>query len=248
MKRGKKICQTLKDIRLQVARTNDIPYEPTECKHKGDCPGTCPKCEQEVRYIEQQLNVRRMMGKAVAVAGVSVGLTALTACNISTQKNTLKGEMPIQNDTVIHPTLTMEIKGELPIQNDTVIHQKSEYKEEAKSMIVKGDTISEEFIVGEIMEERPSFPGGQQKLMEFIANNIRYTDEMKETGITGRVVVSVVIKKDGSIGEPKIIRSIHPLFDNEALRVISSMPKWRPGSQRGKRVEVTYSIPILFKE
>ena len=228
MKRGKKICQTLKDIRLQVARTNDIPYEPTECKHKGDCPGTCPKCEQEVRYIEQQHNVRRMMGKAVAVAGVSAGLTALTACNISTQKNTLKGEMPIQNDTVIH--------------------QKSEYKEEAKSMIVKGDTISEEFIVGEIMEERPSFPGGQQKLMEFIANNIRYTDEMKETGITGRVVVSVVIKKDGSIGEPKIIRSIHPLFDNEALRVISSMPKWRPGSQRGKRVEVTYSIPILFKE
>lgn len=84
--------------------------------------------------------------------------------------------------------------------------------------------------------------------MEFIANNIRYTDEMKETGITGRVVVSVVIKKDGSIGEPKIIRSIHPLFDNEALRVISSMPKWRPGSQRGKHVEVTYSIPILFKE
>lgn len=228
MKRGKKICQTLKEIRLQVARTNDIPYEPTECKHKGECPGTCPKCEQEVRYIEQQLNVRRMMGKAVAVAGVSAGLTALAACNISTQKNTLEGE--------------------LPIQNDTVIHQKSEYKEEAKSMIVKGDTISEEFIVGEIMEERPSFPGGQQKLMEFIANNIRYTDEMKETGITGRVVVSVVIKKDGSIGEPKIIRSIHPLFDNEALRVISSMPKWRPGSQRGKRVEVTYSIPILFKE
>ena len=228
MKRGKKICQTLKDIRLQVARANDIPYEPTECKHKGDCSGTCPKCEEEVRYIEYQLNVRRMMGKVVTVAGVSAGLTALAACNISTQKNTLKGEMPIQNDMVIH--------------------QKSEYKEEAKSMIVKGDTISEEFIVGEIMEERPSFPGGQQKLMEFIANNIRYTDEMKETGITGRVVVSFVIKKDGSIGEPKIIRSIHPLFDNEALRVISSMPKWRPGSQRGKRVEVTYSIPILFKE
>ena len=228
MKRGKKICQTLKEIRLQVARTNDIPYEPTECKHKGDCSGTCPKCEQEVRYIEQQLDKHRTLGKVVAVAGVSAGLTALAACNISTQKNTLEGEMPIQNDTVIH--------------------QKSEYKEEAKSMIVKGDTISEEFIVGEIMEERPSFPGGQQKLMEFIANNIRYTDEMKETGITGRVVVSFVIKKDGSIGEPKIIRSIHPLFDNEALRVISSMPKWRPGSQRGKRVEVTYSIPILFKE
>ncbi|MBR1656578.1 MAG: energy transducer TonB [Prevotella sp.] len=229
MKRGKKICQTLKDIRLQVARANDIPYEPTECKHKGDCSGTCPKCEEEVRYIEYQLNVRRMMGKVVAVAGVSAGLTALTACNTS-----------IRN--ILHP----DIRGKMPL--DTTVIRKKECKEEAQSMIVQTDTISEEFIVGEIMEERPSFPGGQQKLMEFIANNIRYTDEMKETGITGRVVVSVVIKKDGSIGEPKIIRSIHPLFDNEALRVISSMPKWRPGSQRGKRVEVTYSIPILFKE
>jgi len=229
MKRGKKICQTLKDIRLQVARANDIPYEPTECKHKGDCSGTCPKCEEEVRYIEYQLNVRRMMGKAVAVAGVSAGLTALAACNTS-----------IRN--ILHP----DMRGKMPL--DTTVIRKKECKEEAQSMIVQTDTISEEFIVGEIMEERPSFPGGQQKLMEFIANNIRYTDEMKETGITGRVVVSVVIKKDGSIGEPKIIRSIHPLFDNEALRVISSMPKWRPGSQRGKRVEVTYSIPILFKE
>jgi hypothetical protein len=81
MKRGKKICKTLKEIRLQVAKANDIPYEPTECKHKGDCAGTCPKCEEEVRYIEQQLNIRRMLGKAVAVAGVSAGLAALTACN-----------------------------------------------------------------------------------------------------------------------------------------------------------------------
>ena len=52
MKQGKKICKTLKEIRLQVARANDIPYEPTECNHKGDCLGTCPKCEEEVRYIE----------------------------------------------------------------------------------------------------------------------------------------------------------------------------------------------------
>ena len=58
-----------------MARTNDIPYEPTECKHKGDCPGTCPKCEQEVRYIEQQLNKRRTLGKAVAVAGVAMGVS-----------------------------------------------------------------------------------------------------------------------------------------------------------------------------
>ena len=94
MKQGKKICKTLKEIRLQVARANDIPYEPTECKHKGDCLGTCPKCEEEVRYIEQQLDVRRMLGKAVKVAGVSVGIAALAAChthkNVQTDNNALR--------------------------------------------------------------------------------------------------------------------------------------------------------------
>ena len=228
MKRGKKICQTLKDIRLQVARANDIPYEPTECKHKGDCSGTCPKCEEEVRYIEHQLNVRRMMGKTVAVAGVSAGLTALTACNTS-----------IRN--ILHP----DIRGKMPL--DTTVIRKKECKEEAQSMIVQTDTVSEEFIVGEIMEERPSFPGGQQKLMEFIQNNIRYTDEMKETCINGRVIVFFQINEDGTISNAKIARPIHPLFDNEALRIVSIMPKWSPATRNGKPIKTRYSLPISFK-
>ena len=97
MKRGKRICKTLKEIRAQVARANDIPYEPTECKHKGDCAGTCPKCEEEVRYIEHQLNIRRMLGKAVAVVGVSAGLAALTACNGQIKhlvRPDVRGKMP----------------------------------------------------------------------------------------------------------------------------------------------------------
>ena len=107
MKRGKKICQTLKEIRLQVARTNNIPYEPTECKHKGECPGTCPKCEQEVRYIEQQLNKRRTLGKAVAVAGVAIGVSmamqpieAMAQKTISTPKDS----------TIISALQTVKVK------------------------------------------------------------------------------------------------------------------------------------------
>ncbi len=228
MKRGKKICQTLKEIRLQVARANDIPYEPTECKHKGDCSGTCPKCEEEVRYIEHQLNVRRMMGKAVAVAGVSAGLTALTACNTS-----------IRN--ILHP----DIRGKMPL--DTTVIRKKECKEEAQSMIVQTDTVSENFIVGEITEIQASFPGGQQKLIEFIQNNIRYTDGMKETGINGRVIVFFQINEDGTISNAKIARSVHPLFDNEALRIVSIMPKWSPAARNGKRIKTRYSLPISFK-
>ena len=74
---------------MQVAKANDIKYAPTECHHKGDCAGTCPKCEAEVRWLEQQLLLRRQLGKAVAVVGVSMGLAALTSCESQlTEMNT----------------------------------------------------------------------------------------------------------------------------------------------------------------
>ena len=130
---------------------------------------------------------------------------------------------------------------------DTTVIRKKECKEEAQSMIVQTDTVSENFIVGEIMEERPSFPGGQQKLMEFIQNNIRYTDEMKETCINGRVIVFFQINEDGTISNAKIARPIHPLFDNEALRIVSIMPKWSPATRNGKPIKTRYSLPISFK-
>ena len=106
MKRGKKICQTLKEIRLQVARANDIPYEPTECKHKGDCSGTCPKCEEEVRYIEHQLNVRRMMGKAVTIAGVT-----MSAYGCATNKAIVQNTTTVFKDsTAISALQTLKVK------------------------------------------------------------------------------------------------------------------------------------------
>ena len=80
MSRGKSICSVLKTIRKQVADANDIEYEPRECHHQGDCHGTCPACEAEVRYIQQQLNIRRQLGKAVAVVGISASLAALSGC------------------------------------------------------------------------------------------------------------------------------------------------------------------------
>lgn len=75
MKPGKKICETLKAIRSDIARANDIDYTPTPCDHQGDCAGTCPACESEMRWIERQLRVRHALGKAVTIAGVSLALS-----------------------------------------------------------------------------------------------------------------------------------------------------------------------------
>lgn len=74
MPRGKRTCRILKEIRRQIAEANDIEYVVEECQYKGDCKGTCPKCEAEVRYLEEQLHRRQMLGKAVVVAGLSLGV------------------------------------------------------------------------------------------------------------------------------------------------------------------------------
>lgn len=79
--KGKEKCRALKEIRRQIAEKNDIPYAVSQCSHQGDCKGTCPKCEAELRYLERELAVRKNLGKAVAIAGISMGAcSTLTAC------------------------------------------------------------------------------------------------------------------------------------------------------------------------
>ena len=81
MRAGKKICETLKAIRSEIASANEINYQPTECTHEGDCAGTCPKCESETRWLERQLRARQALGKAVTIAGLSVALGAMSSCH-----------------------------------------------------------------------------------------------------------------------------------------------------------------------
>ena len=99
MAKGKKTCKILKEIRRQIAEANDIEYVVEECQYKGDCLGTCPKCEAEVRYLEQHLHQRQLLGKAVVLAGVSVGMFTLSSCDI---KNQTQGEkIDITGDTTM---------------------------------------------------------------------------------------------------------------------------------------------------
>lgn len=90
MKRGKRICETLKGIRRDIAVANEIDYSPTECTHEGDCTGTCPKCESETRWLERQLRARQALGKAVTIAGLSVALSAMSSCVNSPKQENIK--------------------------------------------------------------------------------------------------------------------------------------------------------------
>ena len=96
-------------------------------------------------------------------------------------------------------------------------------------------------------EVMPSFRGGQKALMAYLAENVQYPKDMKDTCAQGKVLVSFVVERDGSITEPKIVKSVCQALDKEALRVVNAMPKWMPGKQNGNAVRVKYVLPITFR-
>ena len=97
------------------------------------------------------------------------------------------------------------------------------------------------------MAEVPEFPGGPDALLEFMRKNIKYPAEAREKDIQGRVLVTFIVNKDGSLTEPEVVKSVDPLLDAEALRLISVMPNWKPGTQRGKPVRTKYTLPVNFR-
>lgn len=105
----------------------------------------------------------------------------------------------------------------------------------------------DENIVYDVVEQNPKFPGGDEALMKWLYENLKYPTICQEQGIQGRVITQFVVNKDGSIVDPVVVRSVDPYLDKEALRVIKTMPKWKPGKQRGKAVRVKYTVPVTFK-
>ena len=101
--------------------------------------------------------------------------------------------------------------------------------------------------VFEKVEDMPEFPGGEQAMMEFVAKNVQYPKEAMEKEISGRVLVGFIVEKDGSINETEVVKGIGGGCDEEAVRVVKAMPKWKPGKQKGKPVRVHFMLPLTFK-
>lgn len=101
--------------------------------------------------------------------------------------------------------------------------------------------------VFDVVEQMPSFPGGPSALMEWLSNNVKYPVVAQENGVQGRVVVSFVVERDGSITDVKVVRGVDPSLDKEASRVVKAMPRWIPGKQNGSAVRVKYNVPVAFR-
>ena len=258
MPKGKQTCKILKEIRKQIAEENEIEFVTSECTYKGDCKGTCPKCESEVRYLERELEKRQRMGKAAVFAGMSIGtLFAATSCDNLPPVEPLAGE-PCVPDTTEMPNDS--------IPNDSI--PKDAYKLEGDVVDIVPDKLEEEEWVTEgfvepnfdesvedekrpgvylIVEQMPEFPGGDKELYQFIADNVEYPAEAKEKGIKGRVFVNFVVEPDGSLSDIIVLRGIGGGCDEEAVRIVESMPKFKPGMQNGEAVKVSYTIPVFFR-
>ena len=288
MAKGKQTCKILKEIRKQIAAENDIEFVTSECTYKGDCKGTCPKCEAEVRYLERELEKRQRMGKAAVFAGMSLGtLFAATSCKhpvpeplagevMHTPDSTEMPNDSISNDSI--PSDAYLLEGDvLAPEPDTMKaeEKKTACKKDELLEIVGGieeeEWVTEGFVepnfdgaaededlvesndtldgdeIYQIVEEMPKFPGGEAELFHYISKNIHYPQKAREKGIQGRVFIGFVIEKDGSVSNIRNLRGVDSELDAEAIRVVKSMPKWKPGKHNGEFVRVSYQIPILFK-
>ena len=135
-------------------------------------------------------------------------------------------------------TETIEINTEDDKDVEVIIQAPVEVKEEEE----------DEEVVFVVVETMPEFPGGQQALFKYLSENVKYPVIAQENGIQGRVICQFVVNKDGKIVDVEVVRSGgDPSLDKEAIRVIKSMPPWKPGKQRGKAVRVKYTVPVNFR-
>ena len=131
------------------------------------------------------------------------------------------------------------------VEINAEVDQNEQLEEYVPVEIEEEEVVEQEIFT--IEEEMPEFPGGMTKLADYLAKNIKYPQMARESGIQGRVFVQFVVEPDGSVSNVAVMRSLGGGCDEEAMRVVKSMPKWKAGKQRGKPVRVSYILPVNFK-
>jgi len=138
----------------------------------------------------------------------------------------------------------IEVDDEIDI--DVEADENTEVQEYIAPVKVEEEESAEEMQIFMVVESMPEYPGGEPALYKYLAENIKYPQMAKESGIQGRVFVTFVVEKDGRVTDVRVLRGIGGGCDEEAIRVVQNMPKWTPGKQRGKSVRVQYNLPVKF--
>ena len=241
-----------------------------------------------MRYLESQLSIRRQLGKAVAIMGISAGLSALVSCGDKAKKVATMSEEQsklMEGKVLREPAKLLDGDVEYRSPVDTVIiekepskvkkrtakvvfHETNECKDpitqesldEGQAFEVVGNVDAEILqpeppavgeiqptLMGDVVEQMPSFPGGPQALLNYLSEHINYPEGYEETCVQGRVVITFVVEKDGSLSDITVVKSLEKAFDEEAVRAVKSMPNWIPGMQDGEPIRVKYAVPVNFR-
>ncbi len=214
--------------------------------------------KKRIKMMSKIKSSKLAISKIIFGVLVAVSLVIVFACE---QKQSAPSEVADENVITIKSTILDD--GKIKIEGTTADLEK--YRKifaEKISFDFVTDSLGNTFLVekaeirpltvepGEeiffIVEEMPEFPGGEQALRKYIANAIKYPAVAQGNGIQGKVYVTFVVSKDGSVANAKIARGVDPSLDQEALRVVNALPKWKPGMQKGKAVSVSYTVPINF--
>ena len=161
----------------------------------------------------------------------------------------------IKKDDEVKPEEELKSQEELNKTNTAIGAFDVKGNDEAAGEVLKAKEViaqpeppkEEETKVFDVVEQMPSFPGGPSALMQYLSSNIKYPVVAEENGVQGRVVCTFVVERDGSITDVRVIKSVDPSLDKEAVRVVKSMPKWIPGKQNGSAVRVKYTVPVTFR-
>ena len=251
---SKSICKYLKSVRRAVADANGIELDIPECTYEGDCSGTCPQCEAEVRTLENALSSRRRMAQKVAVLGVAAGLS-MAGIPISSAQSTTPEKM-LSSDTV---TITDTTPNFLPdgmvpyIANGERVHcaKATLVRPRAKFTGPIATPRENPYLLKSTHEvtdiiKAASFPGGYEAMKRYISKNVVYPTAVAQQGIVGTVGVEFLVRANGRIDKVRTIQSAHPLLDAEAVRLVASMPPWNPTIVNGRKKAFYYEIYIVF--
>lgn len=187
-------------------------------------------------------------GKPIIAATVLVANTTNGTLTDENGNFTLEvgSDQSIQVAYIGMSTVTMSVKDCLKKADQTIVLTESDTKKYMKVVASAPQTVVSDDQTFSVVEQMPEYPGGMRAGLEFMARNLRYPTKAREAGKQGRVIVQFVVRKDGSLSDFKVLCPVDPWLDAEAIRVISTMPKWKPGMQDGKPVSVKFTLPVTF--
>lgn len=143
-------------------------------------------------------------------------------------------------------TVTMTVKDCLKKADQTIVLPEGDTKKDVKVVAPVPQAVTSDDRTFDVVEQMPEFPGGMKECLNFLARNVKYPTKAQEAGKQGRVIVQFIVQKDGSLSDLHVLRPVDPWLDAEAIRVIGSMPKWKPGMQDGQAVAVKFTLPVTF--